>query len=99
MGDFAKFFADQLQVAEKIKEIPEYEVIENALLTAIKKAIPAKDIKLHKFGSRITGIGARHSDLDIYVDVGKGALLIYFFTYLTYMFVLPLGVLPLNQQA
>lgn len=70
MGDFAKFFADQLQVAEKIKEIPEYEVIENALLTAIKKAIPAKDIKLHKFGSRITGIGARHSDLDIYVDVG-----------------------------
>ncbi|XP_039971281.1 terminal uridylyltransferase Tailor [Bactrocera neohumeralis] len=70
MGDFAKFFADQLQVAEKIKQIPEYEVIENALLTALKKAVPSKSIKLYKFGSRITGIGARHSDLDIYVDIG-----------------------------
>ncbi|XP_011184128.1 terminal uridylyltransferase Tailor [Zeugodacus cucurbitae] len=70
MSDFAKFFADQLQVAEKIKQIPEYEVIENTLLTAIKKAVPDKSIKLYKFGSRMTGIGARHSDLDIYVDIG-----------------------------
>lgn len=87
MGDLAKFFADQLQVAEKIKQIPEYEVIENALLTAIKKAVPTKSIKLYKFGSRMTGIGARHSDLDIYVDIGKNDILLYYILcgYLTYI--------------
>ncbi|CAD6996494.1 unnamed protein product [Ceratitis capitata] len=69
-ADISKFFADQLQVAEKVKQIPEYEVIENALMTALTKALPDKKPKLYKFGSRITGIGTRYSDLDIYVDVG-----------------------------
>ncbi|XP_053969668.1 terminal uridylyltransferase Tailor [Anastrepha ludens] len=68
--DFATFFANQLQVAEKLKQIPEYSVIEDSLSNILKKLFPDKTIKLYKFGSRITGIGSRNSDLDIYVDIG-----------------------------
>ncbi|XP_036334712.1 terminal uridylyltransferase Tailor-like [Rhagoletis pomonella] len=70
MSDFAKFFADQLQVAEKLKQVPEYDIIENSLSDMLKKVFPDKSIKMYKFGSRITGIGTRNSDLDIYVDIG-----------------------------
>ncbi|XP_036334670.1 terminal uridylyltransferase Tailor-like isoform X1 [Rhagoletis pomonella] len=69
-SDFGKFFADQLQVAETLKQIPEYDVIENSLSDILKEVFPDKSIEMYKFGSRITGIGTENSDLDIYVDIG-----------------------------
>ncbi|XP_067619976.1 terminal uridylyltransferase Tailor [Eurosta solidaginis] len=69
MSDMAKFFADQLNVAEYLKQIPEYEIIESTLSPMLKQVFPDKSIKLYKFGSRMTGIGTLTSDLDIYIEI------------------------------
>lgn len=51
----------------QLKRIPIYEDIKKALTNTIKSHYP--NMKLYCFGSRISGLGSKESDLDIYVDI------------------------------
>ncbi|XP_058985004.1 terminal uridylyltransferase Tailor-like [Musca domestica] len=59
-----------VQIGEKLKCIPDYAAIENDLLEQIKPLFPNQPIKIYKFGSRMSGIGTRDSDLDLFIDIG-----------------------------
>uniref|UniRef100_A0A1A9ZNU8 Poly(A) RNA polymerase mitochondrial-like central palm domain-containing protein n=1 Tax=Glossina pallidipes TaxID=7398 RepID=A0A1A9ZNU8_GLOPL len=68
--DLNKFFTDHLLIADKLKSIPEYEVIETQLLSLVKPLFPNEPLRVYRFGSRLTGIGERDSDVDIFLDIG-----------------------------
>ncbi|XP_061386517.1 terminal uridylyltransferase Tailor-like [Musca vetustissima] len=59
-----------IQIGDKLKCIPDYEDIEKDLLDLIIPLFPNQTIKIYKFGSRISGIGTRDSDLDLFIDIG-----------------------------
>ncbi|XP_061386516.1 terminal uridylyltransferase Tailor-like [Musca vetustissima] len=59
-----------IQIGDKLKCIPDYEDIEKDLLDLIIPLFPNQTIKIYKFGSRISGIGTRDSDLHLFIDIG-----------------------------
>ncbi|XP_073830838.1 tailor [Musca autumnalis] len=59
-----------VQIGDKLKCIPEYKEIENDLLELLKPMFPNESIRIYKFGSRMSGIGTRDSDLDLFIDIG-----------------------------
>ncbi|XP_037899423.1 terminal uridylyltransferase Tailor-like isoform X1 [Glossina fuscipes] len=69
-ADLNKFFTDHLLIADKLKSIPEYDVIETQLLSLVKPLFPNEPLRVYRFGSRLTGIGERDSDVDIFLDIG-----------------------------
>ncbi|KAH8407099.1 hypothetical protein KR222_006549, partial [Zaprionus bogoriensis] len=69
-GDITNMFKDKYQVADKLKVMPEYDLIEQDLCKLIAPEFPTQPVRIYKFGSRITGIGSCSSDLDIFVDIG-----------------------------
>lgn len=68
--DNQKVFTESLDVAKKLLSSPDYQEIENTLIKVIKPAFPDQSLKIYFFGSRLSGIGTTHSDLDIFVDIG-----------------------------
>ncbi|XP_037899404.1 terminal uridylyltransferase Tailor-like [Glossina fuscipes] len=68
--DLIKFIADQLLIADELKSIPEYEVIESQLFDLVKPLFPKQTLRVYRIGSRITGIGERDSNFDIFLDIG-----------------------------
>lgn len=68
--NLSRFFSDSMQVGEKLKCLPDYSVIENDLMEMLNVEFPQQSIRVYKFGSRLSGIGTRESDLDIFIDVG-----------------------------
>ncbi|KAH8369319.1 hypothetical protein KR009_008349, partial [Drosophila setifemur] len=71
VGDITNVFKDKYPIADKLKVIPEYKIIEQDLFKLLAPAFPRKELRVYKFGSRITGIGTRSSDLDLFVDIGN----------------------------
>ncbi|XP_034662104.1 terminal uridylyltransferase Tailor [Drosophila subobscura] len=71
MSDLTKIFKERYGVADKLKVIPEYDLIEEDLIKVLTPVFPNSAMRIYKFGSRITGIGTRCSDLDIFVDIGN----------------------------
>lgn len=69
--DLNQFFEDHDKIGQKLKCVPDYNVIEQDLLTLIEPLFPNKSVKIYMFGSRLTGIGTRESDLDIFIDIGE----------------------------
>ncbi|XP_055851128.1 terminal uridylyltransferase Tailor [Episyrphus balteatus] len=69
-GDIQSFFNENLEVAKKLVHSPDYIEIENELLKLIRPAFPDQTVKINFFGSRLSGIGTLHSDLDIFIDIG-----------------------------
>lgn len=61
---------DKYQVADKLKVMPQYDEIEEDLCRLIAPAFANDPVRIYKFGSRITGIGTRSSDLDVFIDIG-----------------------------
>ncbi|KAI8045410.1 hypothetical protein M5D96_001591 [Drosophila gunungcola] len=61
----------QLPKTDKLKVIPEYDIIEKDLRTLLTPGFPKQQLRIYKFGSRITGIGQSSSDLDVFVDIGN----------------------------
>ncbi|XP_022222061.1 terminal uridylyltransferase Tailor [Drosophila obscura] len=70
-SDLTRIFKDRYGVADKLKVIPEYDVIEADLIKVLTPVFPNSQMRIYKFGSRITGIGTRCSDLDVFVDIGN----------------------------
>ncbi|XP_030375881.1 terminal uridylyltransferase Tailor [Scaptodrosophila lebanonensis] len=70
-NDMANIFQQNHPVADKLKVMPEYETIEGDLTKLIAPSFPKQTVRVYKFGSRLTGIGTRSSDLDIFVDIGN----------------------------
>lgn len=71
VGEITNVFKDKYPVADKLKVIPEYDIIEQDLSKLLTPAFPKQQLRVYKFGSRITGIGTRSSDLDVFVDIGE----------------------------
>ncbi|KAH8278984.1 hypothetical protein KR018_012117 [Drosophila ironensis] len=71
VGEIASVFKDKYPIADKLKVIPEYSIIEQDLCKLLAPAFPSQPLRIYKFGSRITGIGTRSSDLDVFVDIGN----------------------------
>ncbi|BFF89613.1 terminal uridylyltransferase Tailor [Drosophila madeirensis] len=71
MSDPTTIFKERYGVADKLKVIPEYDLIEEDLIKVLTPVFPNSAMRIYKFGSRITGIGTRCSDLDIFVDIGN----------------------------
>ncbi|XP_068152824.1 terminal uridylyltransferase Tailor [Drosophila tropicalis] len=71
LGDMSNVFKDKYPVADKLKVIPEYDQIEQDLRLLLAPVFPKQQVRVYKFGSRITGIGTRSSDLDVFVDIGN----------------------------
>ncbi|KAH8265203.1 hypothetical protein KR038_001018 [Drosophila bunnanda] len=71
VGEITNVFKDKYPVADKLKVIPEYDIIEHDLSKLLAPAFPNQQLRVYKFGSRITGIGTRSSDLDVFVDIGN----------------------------
>ncbi|EDV41787.1 uncharacterized protein Dana_GF17325 [Drosophila ananassae] len=71
VGEITTVFKDKYPIADKLKVIPEYNIIEQDLWKLLSPAFPAQQLRIYKFGSRITGIGTRSSDLDVFVDIGN----------------------------
>ncbi|XP_070143010.1 terminal uridylyltransferase Tailor isoform X2 [Drosophila kikkawai] len=71
VGEITNVFKDKYPVADKLKVIPEYDIIEQDLSKLLSPAFPNQQLRVYKFGSRITGIGTRSSDLDVFVDIGN----------------------------
>lgn len=69
--NYEHFFTENLAVAQKLQSMPDYNEIESEILQKIGPAFPDQSIKLYLFGSRLSGIGTAHSDLDIFVDIGE----------------------------
>ncbi|XP_037952551.1 terminal uridylyltransferase Tailor [Teleopsis dalmanni] len=69
--DLNNLFNQSVMEAELLKISKDYEVIAKDLLDDLKPVFPDEEIKFYKFGSRISGIGNRNSDLDIYIDIGN----------------------------
>ncbi|XP_017144108.1 terminal uridylyltransferase Tailor [Drosophila miranda] len=69
-SDLTKMFRERYWVADKLKVIPEYDAIEEDLISVLTPVFPNWAMHIYKFGSRISGIGTRCSDLDIFVDIG-----------------------------
>lgn len=65
-----RLLSDSVQIGDKLKCIPDYEIIENDLFNLARPLFPNQSIKVYKFGSRVSGIGTRDSDLDIFIDIG-----------------------------
>lgn len=61
---------DKHQIADKLKVMPQYDEIEEDLCKLIAPAFANDPVRIYKFGSRITGIGTRSSDLDVFIDIG-----------------------------
>ncbi|XP_017083516.2 terminal uridylyltransferase Tailor [Drosophila eugracilis] len=71
VGEITNVFKDKYPIADKLKVIPEYDVIEQDLCKLLAPGFPKQPLRVYKFGSRITGIGSRSSDLDVFVDIGN----------------------------
>ncbi|EDW85192.1 uncharacterized protein Dwil_GK14518 [Drosophila willistoni] len=71
LGEMTNVFKDKYPVADKLKVIPEYDQIEQDLCLLLAPVFPKQQMRVYKFGSRITGIGTRSSDLDVFVDIGN----------------------------
>ncbi|KAH8248402.1 hypothetical protein KR032_006778 [Drosophila birchii] len=71
VGEITNVFKDKYPVADKLKVIPEYDIIERDLSNLLAPAFPNQQLRVYKFGSRITGIGTRSSDLDVFIDIGE----------------------------
>ncbi|XP_026839722.1 terminal uridylyltransferase Tailor isoform X2 [Drosophila erecta] len=71
VGEIANVFKDKYPIADKLKVIPEYDIIEQDLCKLLSPGFPNQPLRIYKFGSRITGIGNRSSDLDVFVDIGN----------------------------
>lgn len=71
VGEITNVFKDKYPIADKLKVIPEYDVIEQDLCKLLSPGFPKQPLRVYKFGSRITGIGNRSSDLDLFVDIGN----------------------------
>ncbi|KAH8344387.1 hypothetical protein KR084_010637 [Drosophila pseudotakahashii] len=71
VGEITNVFKDKYPIADKLKVIPEYDVIEQDLCNLLTPGFPKQQLRVYKFGSRITGIGSRSSDLDVFVDIGN----------------------------
>nr|XP_016939607.2 terminal uridylyltransferase Tailor [Drosophila suzukii] len=71
VGEITNVFKDKYPIADKLKVIPEYDIIEQALCNLLSPGFPKQPLRVYKFGSRITGIGSRSSDLDVFVDIGN----------------------------
>ncbi|KMZ01942.1 terminal uridylyltransferase Tailor [Drosophila simulans] len=71
VGEITNVFKDKYPIADKLKVIPEYDVIEQDLSKLLSPGFPKQPLRVYKFGSRITGIGNRSSDLDLFVDIGN----------------------------
>ncbi|ALC46656.1 CG1091 [Drosophila busckii] len=69
-GDITNKFKDKYKLADKLKVIPEYDVIEQALCNLLSP-FSSQTVRVYKFGSRITGIGNCSSDLDVFIDIGN----------------------------
>ena len=70
-NDRIEYFVEGIKIAEKLKHIPEYDRIEKDLLKLITPIFPKDAVKIYKFGSRISGIAAPYSDLDVFLDIGR----------------------------
>lgn len=53
----------------EIKKSKDHKIILNFLEVTLKSKYP--EVKVHAFGSRLTGIGTENSDLDVFVDLGE----------------------------
>ncbi|XP_055905143.1 terminal uridylyltransferase Tailor [Eupeodes corollae] len=71
LGDLQSFFTEHLTVAKKLMHLPDYDEIEKELSTLIRPAFPGQTVKIYFFGSRLSGIGTKYSDLDIFIDIGE----------------------------
>ncbi|XP_044312864.1 terminal uridylyltransferase Tailor [Drosophila rhopaloa] len=71
VGEITNVFKDKYPIADKLKVIPEYDIIEQDLCKLLTPGFPKQQLRIYKFGSRITGIGQRSSDLDVFVDIGN----------------------------
>ncbi|XP_039496026.1 terminal uridylyltransferase Tailor [Drosophila santomea] len=71
VGEITNVFKDKYPIADKLKVIPEYDIIEQDLCKLLSPGFPKQSLRVYKFGSRITGIGNRSSDLDVFVDIGN----------------------------
>lgn len=59
-----------IQMADKLKMIPDYQYLEADLLDMLKEEFPDQNVRVYRFGSRVNGLSGRESDVDIYVDIG-----------------------------
>ncbi|KRG01259.1 uncharacterized protein Dmoj_GI23075, isoform D [Drosophila mojavensis] len=71
LDDMSDMIRDKYQVADKLKVMPQYDEIEEDLCRLIAPAFANDPVRIYKFGSRITGIGTRSSDLDVFIDIGN----------------------------
>ncbi|XP_017873138.1 PREDICTED: terminal uridylyltransferase Tailor [Drosophila arizonae] len=71
LDDMSDMIRDKYQVADKLKVMPQYDKIEEDLCRLIAPAFANDPVRIYKFGSRITGIGTRSSDLDVFIDIGN----------------------------
>ncbi|TDG47558.1 hypothetical protein AWZ03_005997 [Drosophila navojoa] len=71
LDDMSDMIRDKYQIADKLKVMPQYDKIEEDLCKLIAPAFANDPVRIYKFGSRITGIGTRSSDLDVFIDIGN----------------------------
>jgi len=51
VGEITNVFKDKYPIADKLKVIPEYDIIEQALCNLLSPGFPKQPLRIYKFGS------------------------------------------------